>query len=199
MNKELQQITDYLDQLKSAFPEFDTAEKKIFELNETDFPFSWKNPLKAADNVLKILARHIGLNPNRIELMFYEQYAEEDVETPNSVYLRFKSERKSTLKDYQSTIKRFCFNIDASVFEYADWVIAAIVHELCYLKLLENGNFDMKDEKLINIATVYFGFGKLTYITLVSHYKKQNESTHKKFGSLSDEEWDLALKFIKRE
>ncbi|MCH7399703.1 hypothetical protein MM236_17030 [Belliella sp. DSM 107340] len=181
MNKTEQQINNYFLQLQSAFPEFDTQEKKIFEPTETDFPFSWKDPFKASDNVLKVLARHIGLNPNRIELMFYSDYPEEDVENPNAIYLRFKNNKKATLKDYQSNIKRFAFNIDASVFEYADWVIAAIAHEICYLKLLENGKFDVKEEKLIDIATVYFGFGKLSSIAVT----KQSEITSKKFGSLN--------------
>ncbi|WP_439490687.1 hypothetical protein [Algoriphagus sp.] len=161
MNKAEQLVTKYFHQLQAVFPEFNTQDKRIFESSEIDFPFSWKDPLKAADNVLKLLARHIGLNPNRIELMFYSDYPKEDVEDPNSIYLRFKNNRKPTLKDYQGNIKRFAFNIDATVFEYADWVIAAIAHELCYLKLLENGKFDVKDEKLIDVATVYFGFGKL--------------------------------------
>ena len=95
MNKTEQQINNYFHQLQSAFPEFDTQDKKIFQSSKTDFPFSWKDPLKAADNVLKLLARHIGLNPNRIELMFYSDYPEEDVENPNSIYLRFKNNKKS--------------------------------------------------------------------------------------------------------
>ncbi len=188
MNSYEQKITIYFNQLKSVFPEFNTQDKKIFEPSETDFPFSWKDPLKAADNVLKVLARHIGLNPNRIELMFYSDYPEEDVENKDSIYLRFTNDKKATLADYQSHIKRFSFNIDASVFDYADWVIAAIAHELCYLKLLENGNFDMKDEILIDVATVYFGFGKLIAIASANDHKKTSERAHKKFGSLGKQE-----------
>ncbi|UUV21245.1 hypothetical protein [Paenimyroides aestuarii] len=172
MNKEEKQKNSYLNQLKAEFPEFDTEDKKIFELTETDFPFSWKDPLKAADNVLKMLARHMSLNHKRIELMFYEQYPEDDVENPSSIFLRFKNEKKSTLTDYQSPVKRYSLNFNASVFEYADWVIAAIAHELCYLKLLENGNFDLTDEKLIEVATIYFGFGKIQLVSYENYKKK---------------------------
>ncbi|MEA1785715.1 hypothetical protein U1E44_06410 [Arenibacter sp. GZD96] len=188
-----QQINNYFHQLQLAFPEFETHEKKIFEPSETDFPFSWKDPLKAADNVLKVLARHIGLDAERFDLMFYEQYPEEDVEDPNSVYLKFRNDKKSTLQDYQNSVKKYCINIDAFVFAYADWVIAAIAHEICHLKLLEKGIFDVGDEKLIDVATVYFGFGKLTALASANKGKSLEPHAHKRFGSLCDEEWSFAL------
>jgi hypothetical protein len=59
--------------LNEDFPEPTLDKRKVFCPIETDFPIKWDNSKENVFEIVKIVSQNMQINPNEIEINFYDE------------------------------------------------------------------------------------------------------------------------------
>ncbi|MCL2247002.1 MAG: hypothetical protein FWC10_07820 [Lentimicrobiaceae bacterium] len=189
--KYLEQNICFLDGL---FPEPTLDKRKVFLPTKTDFPIQWNSSKENVYEVVKIVAENMQINPNEIEINFYEEGLVEINMGGSTLFLENDTKEARTAGLYHGKNKtgKYEISINTNILNNPVQLIATVAHELSHVKLLGEKKAD-DDEYLTDLATVFFGFGIFTANASFQFSQEKDRWVYNASGYLKHDEWGYAL------
>lgn len=196
LNYDLRKYFEYhILWLQETFPEPEIGERKIFIPTESDFPIKWNGSKKSVFEVVKIVAENMQINPNEIEVDFYDEGLTEIGGGTSTIFLENDTESNLTAGLYHGKNENGKYEVSVNVayLNNPESIIATVAHELCHIKLLGENKIEENDEYLTDLATVFWGFGIFTANTSFQFYQQNDRWGHNSSGYLKQEDWGYSL------
>jgi hypothetical protein len=184
--------------LTQEFPEPPIEERKIFTPTLADFPIEWDNSEESAKQALTIIAEHMQLDSQAIELYFFDNPAKEINMGMSSLFLENDPETKEAAGMYHHKNEngKYEISLDRANLSKPDALVATIAHELAHVKLLGEKGLEDNDEILTDLTTVFFGFGVFNANTAFQFSQENDRWGYSKMGYLKQEEWAYCLALV---
>ena len=178
--------------------EFDNPkheEREIYTPTELDFPIKWDKSENCAIELMKIVADRLQINPDELQIEFFENGMSEFNIGGSTIFLENDKENPAAAGMYFDKAEngKYTIAIDKKLLELPDDLISTIAHELCHVKLLGEKRIDFNDEHLTDLATVTFGFGIFNANSSFSFYAQSDRWGYKSSGYMKAPEWAYAL------
>ena len=182
--------------LKEIFSEIPLENRKVFLPITSDFPVKSNGSIESAIEVLIIVAEAMQINPNEIEIDFYEEGVTALSNTRNSSII-LENDNESGLSSGQYHGKnengKYEISVNVNNLNNPEALIATIAHELCHIKLLGENNIEVNDEYLTDLTAVFFGFGIFMANASFQFYQEENGWGYNTVGYLKHDEWAYSL------
>jgi hypothetical protein len=173
--------------LIQEFPDPKIEDRKILTPTPEDFPIKWDKSQENAIEAFKVIYENMQLDPNEIELDFYDNGIKEiDIGT-SVIFLESDPENPEApgLYHHEKVDGKYHISIDEALIERPDALIATIAHELSHVKLLGEKKLDQNDEMLTDFTTVFFGLGIFNANTAFQFYNQTDSWGHSNLGYLN--------------
>lgn len=205
LNKELRKYfeANFL-WLMQEFPKPKIENLKILTPTTSDFPIKWNSSHENAMEVLNIVCSNMQINPNEIELDFYDNGPKEIDMGTSVIFIESDPENPEAagLYHHKKIGGKHKISLDQALLKNPDCLIATIAHELSHVKLLGEKKLEQNDEMLTDFATVFFGVGIFNANCAFQFYNQNDSWGYSNLGYLKIEEWAYALAllaFIRKE
>ncbi|SEN89726.1 hypothetical protein SAMN04488505_11475 [Chitinophaga rupis] len=181
--------------LLSEFDKEMIMHRKVLRPIPADFPITFTQTEKDAHALLKIVAAQMAVNPDQIELFFYDQQLKEyggsglrlfSQQSPGEKYASGKYYGKNEYSQYQIAI-------ELSELKDAGGLVATLAHEIAHIKLLGEERMKFNDEHLTELIPVIYGLGIFNANTAFRFYATHDSWGYKRQGYLSQQMWGYAL------
>lgn len=181
--------------LIQEFPEPDIEDRKILSPSPEDFPINWTGSAENIAETLRIICDNMQLNPDEIEIDFFNNGIKEINMGNSSIFLESDPENPeaSGLYHHEKIDGKYHISIDESLLNRPESLIATIAHELSHVKLLGEKKMEENDEMLTDFATVFFGLGIFNANTAFEFYNQEDSWGYSNAGYLKIEEWAYSL------
>ena len=196
LDKELRKCFEYnLLWLMQAFPDTKIEERKILTPTPSDFPIKWNRSRENAIEALNVICNNMNLDPNEIELDFYNNGLKEFNMGTSVIFLESDPENPDAagLYHHEKVDGKYSISLDEALLEKPESLIATIAHELSHVKLLGEKKLEQNDEMLTDFTTVFFGLGIFNANCAFQFYKQNDRWGYSNLGYLKIEEWAYAL------
>jgi hypothetical protein len=158
LDKELRKCFEYnLLWLMEAFPDTKIEDRKILTPTASDFPIIWNRSRENAIEALIIICSNMNLNPNEIELDFYNNGIKEFNMGTSVIFTVSDPENPEAagLYNHEMIDGKYSISLDEALLEKPESLIATIAHELSHVKLLGEKKLEQNDEMLTDFTTVF--------------------------------------------
>ncbi len=177
------------------FPEPKIEHREILTPTTKHFPIKWNKSIENVFDALKIICENMQIDPNEIELDFYDNGIKE-IEMGTSVIFMepaLEASEAAGLYHHEKVDGKYHISLDEALVESPDALISTIAHELSHIKLLGENKLAENDEMLTDFATVFFGLGIFNANTAFQFYNQIDRWGYRNLGYLKIEEWAYAL------
>jgi len=181
--------------LMQEFPEPKIEKRKILTPTTSDFPIKWNKSRENATEALKVICSNMQLDPNEIELDFYDNGLKEIDMGTSVVFIESDPDNPDAagLYHHEKIDGKYSISLDEALLEKPDSLIATIAHELSHVKLLGEKKLQQNDEMLTDFTTVFFGLGIFNANCAFQFYNQTDRWGHSSLGYLKIDEWAYAL------
>jgi hypothetical protein len=125
-----------------------TKNKKVLVPHSNDFPVEYDGSEQSAYETLKIVAQQMEVHFNSIKLDFYDETLQYITEgNPLGLYWG-----KQENDIFEISLARTALNDPEEM-------VGTLAHELAHVKLLGENRMEENDEKITDLATMFFGLG----------------------------------------
>lgn len=183
--------------LEQEFPEPLITDRKIFIPTDSDLPIQWNGSKENVKEVLNIIARSMHINPEDIELDYFDNGLTELNSGGSTIFIETNPEDTNAAGLYQENESgKFEVSLDIEILDKPEALVATLAHELCHVKLLGEKRLEENDEHLTDLTTVFFGFGIFNANTAFEYHQSFDRWGYSKSGYLRQEEWAYALALL---
>lgn len=184
--------------LNQEFPKPEIKKRKIFIPSQIDFPINWSKSKDDAFEVLKIVSKNMDIEPNEIQLLFFDNDPKEINAGNFVVFLENDKDSKEAAGMYLDKNKKGKFEIaiDESILDNPESIISTLAHELAHVKLLGQIKMEINDEMLNDLVTVFFGFGIFNANSAFTFHQSSDSWGYQKIGYLNQNEWAYSLAIL---
>lgn len=188
-------IHEGLAWLMSAFPDFSMSERKVYTPTRTDFPLGWDGSKETAITLFKLLAKDLKIPLSQLQIDFFDGHMLLMDQPTNPVFLGQQpgEELPFGLFYQKEAGEPYTIAINEGILRDSQQLVATMVHELAHVKI--NGELGIKeiDEPLVDLATVFFGYGIFSANTSFRFSKGYDGWQHDGAGYLYQDVWAHAL------
>ena len=184
--------------LLDLFGKENTKQRKVLIPHHSDFPIKYNGDEQTAFETLKIVAGQMEVAYNEIHLDFYDERVKE-VSTGSpfgqGIFLKSAKDDNGAAGLYWGKAEDGKYNISLvrSKFKQPESMVATLAHEIAHIKLLGENRLDKNDEKLTDLATIFFGLGIFNANEAFKTFRGVDYSGWRKMGYLTQMEWGYAL------
>jgi len=186
--------------LVETFGEAGIRQRPVLTPHHTDFPIRFNGDPQTGRDTTDIIARQMEIDPNEIELFFYQEGIREIAagDLGSTIYTSGEG-RDGSLK---SSSGRYLGRQEDGKFHIAlkeknlrepEYLVATLAHELSHVKLLGEERLLENDEQLTDINTVIFGLGIFNANAAFSTFQNFRSSGWRKLGYLTQMDWGYVL------
>ena len=196
LNEELRKYFEHsLLWLLQEFPEPKIEERKILTPTNEDFPIKWSKSQENAHDALKIICNNMQINPNNIDLNFYDNGIKEIDMGTSVIFIESdpKYPEAAGLYHHEKIDGKFSISIDNALLQRPDNLVATIAHELAHVKLLGENKLEQNNEMLTDFATVFFGLGIFNANTAFQFHNQTDRWGYSYLGYLKVDDWAYAM------
>lgn len=181
--------------LIQEFPEIKIEERKVLLPTQKDFPIKWNKNETNAIEALKIICNNMQINPNKVEIDFFDNGLKEINMGTSVIFIETDPETPEPAGLYHNgkVGGKFNISLDETLLERPEALIATIAHELSHVKLLGEKALEDNDEMLTDFTTVFFGLGIFNANAAFQFFQQTDRWGYNKLGYLKIEEWAYAL------
>lgn len=181
--------------LMQEFPERKIEDHRILTPTTSDFPIEWNKSQENATEALKVICGNMQLDPNEIELDFYDNGLKEIDMGTSVIFMESDPDNPEAagLYHHEKVDGKYRISLDKALLERPDSLIATIAHELSHVKLLGEKKLEQNDEMLTDFTTVFFGLGIFNANCAFQFYNQIDRWGHSNLGYLKIDEWAYAL------
>jgi len=185
--------------LVGTFGEESIRKRRVLIPHHADFPIQYNGSHESAIETVGIIARQMEIDPNDIELYFYEDGIREISTGDMGSSIFTTGEGKDGVK---SSSGRYMGRQDDGKFHIAlkeknlrepEYMVATLAHELSHIKLLGEERLMENDEQVTDINTIIFGLGIFNANAAFASYQDFRSSGWRKLGYLTQMDWGYAL------
>ena len=119
---------------------------KVIKPTRSDFPITHDGSAASVFDVLKIVAKQMDIDIERIDLLLFQNLQTKGATSDAGYY-------------HAAENGRFEIAIEENIVKNAFKLVATIAHELAHIKLLGENRITENNEHLTDLTTVFFGFG----------------------------------------
>jgi hypothetical protein len=186
--------------LVRAFGEEAIRQRRVLIPHHSDFPIRYDGGHQAAFETVGIIACQMEIDPDDIELFFYQDGIREISagDMGNTIYTSGDGRDGSV----SSSSGRYVGRQDDGKFHIAlkeknlrepEYLVATLAHELSHIKLLGEERLMENDEQLTDLNTIIFGLGIFNANAAFATYQDFRSHGWRKLGYLTQMDWGYAL------
>lgn len=185
--------------LVGAFGEETIMNRPVLTPHHSDFPIQYNGSHESAFKTVEIIACQMEIDPNDIELFFYQDGIREVSTGDLGSSIFTTGEGKEGVK---SSNGRYMGRQDDGKFHIAlqeknllepEYMVATLAHELSHIKLLGEERLLENDEQVTDLNTIIFGLGIFNANAAFASYQNFRSQGWRKLGYLTQMDWGYAL------
>ena len=158
------------------------------------FPVNFDGSEHCALEVLPILCRQMEITIDVVLINFYnDKIIELKNDSGHSLFTEQTIDENYSVGLYFGKSKDGKFEIERTLLNEPDKLIATIAHELAHIKISGENRLEDPDEHLIDLVTVFFGIGIFNANSAANFYKSYDKWGYSKQGYLTQQEWGYSL------
>ncbi|HEV3413887.1 MAG TPA: hypothetical protein VG101_15505 [Puia sp.] len=200
-----QWLEQAFDWLVGTFDEGSIRERRVLTPHHSDFPIRYDGDHQTGRDTTRIIALQMEIDPEEIELLFYEEGIRE-ISTGDLGHSVFTTGEKKG-DGIQSASGRYLGRQDDGKFHIAleqrkllepEYMVATLAHELSHIKLLGEKRLLENDEQLTDVNTVIFGLGIFGANAAFTTHQDFRSHGWRKSGYLTQMDWGYVLALFAR-
>jgi len=186
--------------LVDTFGEESIRQRPVLTPHHTDFPIRYNGDPQTGRDTTDIIARQMGIDPNEIEIFFYQDGIREIAagDLGRTIYTSGDG-RDGSLKSSSGRYLgrqedgKFHIVLQEKNLREPEYMVATLAHELSHIILLGEERLQENDEQLTDINTVIFGLGVFNANAAFSTFQNYRSSGWRKLGYLTQMDWGYVL------
>ena len=185
--------------LVGTFGEEAIMKRRVLIPHHADFPIQYNGSHESAIETVRIIACQMEIDPNDIELFFYQDGLREISTGDLGSSIFTTGEGKEGVK---SSSGRYMGRQDNGKFHIAlkekslpepEYMVATLAHELSHIKLLGEERLLENDEQATDLNTIIFGLGIFNANAAFASYQDFRSHGWRKLGYLTQMDWGYGL------
>ena len=190
--------------LVCTFGEEAIMKRQVLIPHHADFPIRYNGSHESAFETVRVIACQMEVDPNDIELFFYQDGLREISTGDLGSSIFTTGEGKDGVK---SSSGRYMGRQDDGKFHIAlkeqnlrepEYMVATLAHELSHIKLLGEERLLENDEQVTDLNTIIFGLGIFNANAAFASYQDFRSHGWRKLGYLTQMDWGYALALFAR-
>ena len=181
--------------LNQEFPNPDIEQRIILTPTETHFPLDWNGSEATALKAIKIVSEHMQIAFDELNVDFFDSGIQEIDMGNNTLFLENDPDSQNAAGLYfnQKENDKFSIAFDKRYLNLPESLIATIAHELSHVKLHGEKRLEDNDELLVDLTTVFFGFGIFNANSCFKFHQSMDRWEYNQLGYLKQQEWAYAI------
>jgi hypothetical protein len=183
------------DWLVGAFGEDLIRRRRVLVPHHSDFPIRYNGDHQSAQDTVAIIARQMEIDPNEIELLFYQEGVSEldsGGAFGNKLYMG-RSKYASGRYFGKADDGKYHIGLEEKELRQPEFMVATLAHELAHIKLLGEERLGENDEQLTDLTTIAFGLGVFNANAAFTTFQDFQSHGWQQLGYLKQMDWGYVL------